>query len=130
MYDVRGREDEESPYVIVGTVELNPYLAYALIDYGSTHSFVCATVLDKLSMKPEIVKSSLVVSNPIGKNLPINLICKERPITTRGIPFPIDLTSMILVFHLCFVISEFIDVFLEELPGVPLTREVEFGIDI
>ncbi|KAK8582317.1 hypothetical protein V6N13_032072 [Hibiscus sabdariffa] len=41
-------------------------------------------------MKPENVKTSLVVSNPIGKNMPINLICKECPFTIRGILFPID----------------------------------------
>ncbi|KAK8578798.1 hypothetical protein V6N12_069142 [Hibiscus sabdariffa] len=91
MYHVKGREEEESPDAIVGTVELNSHSAYALIDSGSTHSFVCATKLERLSMKPENVKSSLVVSNPLGKNMPINLICKECPFTIRGIPFPIDL---------------------------------------
>ena len=65
IYHIRGREDEESPSVIVGTVELNSSPAYALIDSGSTHSFVCSIVLDKLKMKPEHVESSLVVSNPI-----------------------------------------------------------------
>ncbi|KAK8616629.1 hypothetical protein V6N13_116599 [Hibiscus sabdariffa] len=91
MYHVRGREDEESPNVIAGTVELNSHPAYALIDSGSTHSFVCATILGKLNKKPEVVKTSLVVSNPLGKNMPINLICKDCPVTNRGIPFPIDL---------------------------------------
>ncbi|KAL4362887.1 hypothetical protein GQ457_04G023120 [Hibiscus cannabinus] len=109
MYHVRGREDEESPDVIAGTVELNSQSPYALIDSGSTHSFICTTAIERLSMKPESVKTSLVVSNPIGKNMPISLICKECPVTIRGIPFPIDLY---------------------ELPGLPPTQEVEFGIDI
>ncbi|KAK8640580.1 hypothetical protein V6N13_008332 [Hibiscus sabdariffa] len=127
-----GREDEESPDVIAGTVELNSHSAYALIDFGSTHSFICTTTLDRLSMKPEIVKTSLVVSNPIGKNMPINLICKESPITIRGIPFPIDLyvlpnyrkptpifAAMALQDEYDFglpampLVSEFIDVFPE-----------------
>ncbi|KAK8521627.1 hypothetical protein V6N12_031521 [Hibiscus sabdariffa] len=188
MYHVRGKEDEESSNVIAGTVELNSHPAYALIDYGSTHSFVCATVLGKLNMKPRIVKTSLVVSNPIGKNLPINLICKESPITIRGIPFPIDLyvlpnyefdlilgldwlgehqawidcynrrlylrglgkesillinrkptsifAAMALQDEYDFglpsmpVVSEFINVFPEELPGLPPTQEVEFEIEV
>ncbi|KAL4280715.1 hypothetical protein GQ457_03G018770 [Hibiscus cannabinus] len=91
MYHVKGREDEESPDVIAGIVELDSHPVYVLIESGSTHSFVYATTLERLSMKPEVVKTSLVVSNHIGKNLPINLICKENPITIRGIPFPIDL---------------------------------------
>ncbi|KAK8701435.1 hypothetical protein V6N13_019822 [Hibiscus sabdariffa] len=182
------REDEESLDVIARTVELNSYSAYALIDSGAIHSFVCATKIDRLSMKPENVKSNLVVSNPIGKNMPINLICKECPITIRGIPFPIDLyvlpncefdlilgldwlsehqawidcynrrlylrglskdsillidkkpTSIFVAMALqdeydfglssMPMVSKFVDVFPKELPGLPLTREVEFRIDI
>ncbi|KAK8973757.1 hypothetical protein V6N11_019544 [Hibiscus sabdariffa] len=188
MYHVKGREDEESSDVIAGTVELDSHSVYALIDSGSTHSFVCATTLERLSMKPKVVKTSLIVSNPIGKNFLINLICKESPITIRGIPFPIDLyvlpncefdlilgldwlgghqawidcynrrlylqglgkesillidqkptsifAAMALQDEYDFglpsmpVVSKFIDVFPEELPGLPPTREVEFGIDI
>ncbi|KAK8538781.1 hypothetical protein V6N12_034489 [Hibiscus sabdariffa] len=91
IYHVKGREDEESLDVIAGTVEHDSHFVYALIDSGSTHSFLCATTLERLSMKPEVVKMSIIVSNPIGKNLPINSICKESPITIMGIPFPIDL---------------------------------------
>ncbi|KAL4348778.1 hypothetical protein GQ457_17G007950 [Hibiscus cannabinus] len=167
MYHVRGREDEESPDVITGTVELNSQSAYALTDSGSTHSFICTTALERLSMNPENVKSSLVVSNPIGKIMPINLICKECSITIRGIPFPINLYVLLncefdLILGLDWlgehqawidkkpmsifaamalqdeydfglpympVVSEFIIVFPEELPGLPPTREVQFGID-
>ena len=28
------------------------------------------------------------------------------------------------------VVKDFLDVFLEELPGLPLDREIEFGIDV
>ncbi|KAK8574432.1 hypothetical protein V6N12_062126 [Hibiscus sabdariffa] len=91
MYHVREREGEESLNVIAGTVELNLHSIYASIDSRSTHSFICTTTLDRLNMKPENVKSILVVSNPIEKNMPINLICKECPITIRGIHFPINL---------------------------------------
>ncbi|KAK8985770.1 hypothetical protein V6N11_021623 [Hibiscus sabdariffa] len=142
MYHVHGREYKESSDVIAGTIELNSYSAYALIDSGSTHSFICATTLERLNLKPENVKLSLVVSNPLGKNMPINLICKKCPITIRGIPVPINLkpTSIFAAMALqdeydfglpaMLVVSEFIDVFPEELHGLPPTREVEFGIDI
>ncbi|KAK8600773.1 hypothetical protein V6N12_050622 [Hibiscus sabdariffa] len=91
MYHVRGKEDEESPDVIASTVELNSSPVYALIDSGLSHSFICAAMLDRLKMELVNVKSSLVVSNPLGRNIQINVICKESQITIRGIPFPIDL---------------------------------------
>ncbi|KAL4291172.1 hypothetical protein GQ457_14G014520 [Hibiscus cannabinus] len=78
MYHVKGREDEESSDVIAGTVELDSYSVYALVDSRSTHSF------DEYDF---------------------------------GLP------SMPIV-------SEFIDVFPEELPGLPPTREIEFGIEV
>ncbi|KAK8586309.1 hypothetical protein V6N13_082120 [Hibiscus sabdariffa] len=188
MYHVRGREDDEYPDVIASTVELDSHSVYALINSGSTHSFICTTTIERLGMKPENVKTSLVVSNHIGKNMPINLICKECPVTIRGIPFPIDLyilpncefdlilgldwlskhqawidlcnrrlylrslgkESILLIdkklttifaamtlqddydFGLPTipVVSKFVIVFLEELPGLPPTREVEFGIEV
>ncbi|KAK8690604.1 hypothetical protein V6N13_074135 [Hibiscus sabdariffa] len=86
MYHVHGREDEESPDVIAGTIKLNSQFAYALIDSGSTHSFICTTTLDRLSMKPENVKSSLVVSNPIGNNMPL----PDLP-PSREVEFGIDI---------------------------------------
>ncbi|KAK8708585.1 hypothetical protein V6N13_059623 [Hibiscus sabdariffa] len=155
MYHVRGRDDEESPDVITGTVELNSQSAYALIDSGFTHSFVCATTLERMSMKPEVVKTSLVVSNPLGKNIPINLVYKESSITIRGIPFPIDLyllsnllgkesillidrkpTSIIVAMALqdeydfglpsMPVVSKFINVFPKELPELKeLKKQLE-----
>ncbi|KAK9045727.1 hypothetical protein V6N11_051635 [Hibiscus sabdariffa] len=113
MYHVRGTKDEESPDVI------------------------CRGILF-----------------PIGKNMPINLICKHqawidcynRRLYLRGLGkesiLLIDkkLTTIFAAMTLqddydfglptIPVVSGFVDVFPEELPGLPPTREVEFGIDI
>ncbi|KAK8600792.1 hypothetical protein V6N12_050640 [Hibiscus sabdariffa] len=187
-YHIKGREDEESPDFIAGTIEVNSSPAYALIDSGSTHSFLCSTQLEELRLVPENANTSLLVSNPLGRTVPINYLCKQCPITIRGISFPIDLyvipscefdvilgldwlekheawvdcqnrrlylrglgkelillidkkpTSIFVVMTLqdeCDiglpkipVISEYVDVFPEELLGLPLTREVEFRIEI
>ncbi|GMI67673.1 hypothetical protein HRI_000436600 [Hibiscus trionum] len=188
VYHIRGKEEEESPDVIAGTVELNLKPIYALIDSRSTHSFICSYLLDELKLKPETVQTGLIVSNPIGGSMPINLICKDCQITIQNIPFPCNLyvlpkcefnlvlgldwlgkheawidcqnrrlylrglgkesillidkkptsifAAMALQDKLDFslpempVVSEFSDVFPEELPGLPPTREVEFKIEV
>ena len=42
VYHIRGKDEEESPDVIAGTVDLNSVPTYTLIDSGSTHSFIYA----------------------------------------------------------------------------------------
>ncbi|GMI84444.1 hypothetical protein HRI_002113700 [Hibiscus trionum] len=188
VYHIRGRDDEESPEVIAGTVELNSHHVYALIDSGSTHSFTCLSVVKRLKLEPENVKTSLIVSNPLGGTSNINLICRNCSLHISNLPFLIDLyilpscefdlilgldwlskheawvdcqnkrlylqglgkesillidkkptsifASMVLRDQIEFgmsempVVSEFIDVFPEELPGLPPIREVEFGIEV
>ncbi|KAK8593761.1 hypothetical protein V6N12_045835 [Hibiscus sabdariffa] len=94
MYHIRGRDEEEAPDVIAGTIELNFIIAYALIDSGSTHSFVCSAIIEKLKLEPETVNTNLVVSSPLGKNVPIKNLCKQCHATIRGIPFPVELYVM------------------------------------
>ncbi|KAK9044451.1 hypothetical protein V6N11_058351 [Hibiscus sabdariffa] len=187
-YHIKGRDDEESPDVIAGTIKVNSSPAYSLIDSGSTLSFVCSSKLSELRLEPEYATTSLLVSNPLGKTIPIKSVCNQSPITIRGISFPINLyvipscefdiilrldwlekheawidcqnrrlylrglgkESILLIdkkptsiFALMTmqdeydfglpnipVIYEYVDVFPEELSGLPPTREVEFRIEI
>ncbi|KAL4272384.1 hypothetical protein GQ457_13G014530 [Hibiscus cannabinus] len=188
IYHIKGRDEEESPDVIAGTIEVNYSPAYALIDSGSTHSFVCYAKLIELGLELENATTSLLVSNPLGRTVPIKSIFNQCPIIIRGINFPINLyvisscefdvilgldwlgrheawidcqnrrlylkgfgkESILLIdkkltyiFALMTmqdkydfglsnipVIYEYVDVFPEELPGLPPTREVEFIIEI
>ena len=47
---MKAREDQDAPEVIVGIFSLNDIDMHALIDLGSTHSYVCTEHLfDKMS---------------------------------------------------------------------------------
>ena len=49
-YAMRAREDQDAPEVIVGIFSLFDIEMHALIDPGSTHSYVCMEhVFDKVS---------------------------------------------------------------------------------
>jgi hypothetical protein len=52
-----------------------------------------------------------------------SVLCKAQPPTQDPMVFSIAAESI-------YVVEEFMDVFLEELPGMPPEREVEFYIDL
>ena len=48
-YDMKAREDQDAPEVIAGIFSLYDIKIHALIDPGSTHSYVCIKhVFDKI----------------------------------------------------------------------------------
>ncbi|KAG8474681.1 hypothetical protein CXB51_031149 [Gossypium anomalum] len=124
-------------------------------------------LLKRVKMLPHLIMNIPVentefmirVSNPLGKCVTVDKVCKKCPLMIRDHYFPADL--MLLPFdefdvfwrylrkgyeaYLAYVINtkevekkvesvpvvcEFTDVFPEELPGLPPVREVEFGIDL
>ncbi|KAK8707571.1 hypothetical protein V6N13_058626 [Hibiscus sabdariffa] len=97
VYHVRSREDEADLDVIAGIVELHTHPVYALVDPGSTHSFVSTSLIDKFKLRVEPTTSSVTATNPLGDSVTINLICRNCPLVIQGIPFPADL--MALPFH-------------------------------
>ena len=65
-YAMRAREDQDAPGVIAG-IEI-----HALIDPGSTHSYICIEQLrDKLpSVKP--LAYDILVTSPLGHSVRVN----------------------------------------------------------
>ena len=66
-----------------------------------------------------IIDKTILLTDHQGKSVS----CKARPPTQ-------DLMVFSLAIEGIYVVEEFMDVFLEELPGMPLEREVEFYIDL
>ncbi|KAG8503448.1 hypothetical protein CXB51_001583 [Gossypium anomalum] len=207
-YLIRAREDASSPDVITGTFTLFDTDVIALIDPGSTHSYVCETLASSKTLPVESTEFMIRVSNPLGRYVLVDKVCKKCPLMIRDSCFPADL--MLLPFdefdiilgmdwltmqdavvnckrktidlrcsndeiirvestdlnrlpavissmlaqkyvkkgceaYLAYVLDskesekkleivpivcEFLDVFPEELPGLPPVREVEFGIEL
>ena len=68
-YAMRAREDQDAPRVIAGNFTLYNTEIYALIDLGSTHSYICIEQLsDKLpSLEP--LAYDLLITCPLGHSV-------------------------------------------------------------
>ncbi|KAG8489287.1 hypothetical protein CXB51_017338 [Gossypium anomalum] len=207
-YAIRAREEASSPDVITGTFTLFDTDVIALIDPGSAYSFVCETLASSKTLLVESTEFVIRVSNPLGRYVLVDKVCKKCPLIIRDsyfladfmlLPFdefdvilgmdwltvhdavvnykrktvdlrcanneivrvestdlhrmPAIISSMIaqkyvrkgceayLAYILdseeskkelesVAVVCEYLDVFPEELPGLPPVREVKFGIEL
>ncbi|KAA3461508.1 RVP_2 domain-containing protein [Gossypium australe] len=95
-YAIRARKEASSPYVITGTFSLHNTRVMALIDPGSTHSYICMKLVSSMSMPIESTEFIIRVSNPLGKCVLVDRVCKGCPLMIKGYCFPVDL--MLLPF--------------------------------
>ncbi|XP_070054234.1 uncharacterized protein [Nicotiana tomentosiformis] len=109
-----GRQDQESSHdVVTGILSVSSYDIYALVDPGSTLSYVTLLVASKFGIEHELVKP-FEVSTPVGDPVIARQDVKVESPTVHFIP----------------VVNEFCDGFPDELPGLPLERKIEFAVDI
>ena len=87
-------EDENSLDVIVGNCHIFETIVHALIDPGSTHSYVC-TSIPRLGgfLKSETVYD-ILVTNPLGHSVIVNRVYRDYPIRIREYEFPRDLIEL------------------------------------
>ncbi|KAG8490852.1 hypothetical protein CXB51_014063 [Gossypium anomalum] len=90
-YAIRTREDASSPDVISGTFSLYKNTVITLIDPGSTHSYVCMKLVSKMNIPVESTEFMIKVSNPLGKHVIVDKVCKKCPLIVRGHYFPVNL---------------------------------------
>ncbi|KAA3487782.1 Transposon Ty3-I Gag-Pol polyprotein [Gossypium australe] len=95
-YAIRARKEASSPDIITGTFYLYDTHVIALIDPGSTHSYICMKLVSSINMPVESTKFVIRVSNPLGKCVLVDKVCKNHPLMIRGHCFPVDL--MLLPF--------------------------------
>ncbi|KAG8493004.1 hypothetical protein CXB51_012618 [Gossypium anomalum] len=95
-YAIRAREEASSPDVITGTFSLYDTNVIALIDPGSTHSYVCVNLVSSKSLPVESTEFVIKVSNPLGKYVLVDKVCKNCPLMIQSHCFPANL--MLLPF--------------------------------
>ena len=96
-YAMRAHEDPDIPGVIAGTFTLFDIDLYALIDPGSTHSYICMEQMsDKLPVV-ELLDYDLLVTSPLGHSVRINRVYKNCPLMVHDREFLVDLIA--LPFH-------------------------------
>ncbi|KAA3473620.1 DNA/RNA polymerases superfamily protein [Gossypium australe] len=84
---IHAREDASSADVITDTFSLYDTNVIALIDLGSTHSYICMNLVSSKSLPVESTEFVIKVLNPLGKYALVDKDCKNCPLMTRGYCF-------------------------------------------
>ena len=91
---MRAREDQDAPGVIVANFTLYNIKMHALIDPGSTHSYICIEQLgDKLPLVEPLAYDMLVTS-PLRHSVRVNQVYKNCPLMVHDREFPVDLIAL------------------------------------
>ncbi|XP_017644611.1 uncharacterized protein LOC108485301 [Gossypium arboreum] len=110
-----------------------------LHNIDSTHSYIASTVSGTLGIPIENIDSELIVISPLGQLVLVDKLYRDVPLEVQGTVFLADLVelsfgefNLILVWTVKDIrtVRDFPDVFPEELPGLPPSCEVEFGIEL
>ncbi|XP_028106544.1 uncharacterized protein LOC114305629 [Camellia sinensis] len=130
-------EVQNSDVVVSGILSINGQPAHVLLELGSTHSFVSKTFAPNLNRSMKPLNYVLCVSLPFGDYM----LCASMYSASKY-HATIDCVSKQVVFcpsgqeiaemgvENIHIVSEFPDVFLEELPGDLIDCEIELVIDI
>ena len=96
-YAMKAREDQDALKVIAGVFSLYGIAMHALIDPGSTYSYVCIEhVFDKITLVERLLYD-MHVTNPLGQSVNVNRVYKNCLIVIHDREFFVDLVA--LPFH-------------------------------
>ena len=101
-YAMRSREDPDIPGVIAGTFTLFDINLYALIDSGSTHSYICMEQMSDKLPSVELLSYDLLVTSTLRHSVRVNRVYKNCPILVHDREFLVDLIP--LPFHEFYLI--------------------------
>ena len=94
---MRAREDQDSPGVIVGNFTLYDNEMHALVDPGSTHSYICIEQLSDKLPSVEPLAYDMHVTSPLGHSVRVNQVYKNYHLRVHDREFPVVLIA--LPFH-------------------------------
>ncbi|GJU09978.1 putative reverse transcriptase domain-containing protein [Tanacetum coccineum] len=135
----------QDPNVVTSTFSLNDHFAIVLFDLGADFSFTSSKFAPLLNVKPSIVSPGYVIEVANGKKEEVDRIIRDCKLELGNSLFTIDLIPLghgrgtktlistkaeELELSDIPIIRDFIDVFPEDLSGLPLQRQVEFCIDL
>ena len=93
-YAMKAREDQDAPEVITGIFSFYDIEVHALIDPGSTHSYVCMEhVFDKV-LAIEKLAYDMHVNSPLGHIVSVNSVYRNCPIVIQAREFLADLITL------------------------------------
>ena len=94
VYAMRAREDQDDPEVIAGIFSLYDIEMHALIDTGSTHSYVCMEHVFEKVPTMEKLAYDMHVTSSLGHNVSVNSVYRNCPIVIQAREFLTDLITL------------------------------------
>ena len=73
-------EDKDASDVIVGNFNIFDTIVHALIDLGSTHSYVCTSIPSLGGLLKSETEYEILVTNPLGQSVIVNRVYRGCPI--------------------------------------------------
>ena len=77
---MKAMEEKDTPNVIVGNFYIFNTIVHALIDPGSTHSYICTTIPSLGSLLKRKTKYDILLTNPHGHSVIVNRVYRDCPI--------------------------------------------------
>ena len=77
---MKAMEEKDTPNVIVGNFYIFNTIIHALIDPGSTHSYICTTIPSLGSLLKRKTKYDIFLTNPHGHSVIVNRVYRDCPI--------------------------------------------------
>ena len=93
-YAMKAREDQNAPEVIAGIFFLYDTEMHALIDLGSTHSYVCMEHVFNKVPAMEKLAYDMHVTSPLRHSISVNNIYRNCPIVIQTREFLADLITL------------------------------------
>ena len=87
-YAMKAVEEKNALDVIVGNFYIFETVVHALIDLGSTHSYICTSIPSLGSLPKSETKYDILVTNPLGHSVIVNRVYRDCPIRIREYEFP------------------------------------------
>ena len=93
-YVMKAVEDTDAPDVIVGNFTIFDTIMHALIDPGSTHSYICTDIPSLGNLPRSETEYDILVTNPLGHSVIVNKVYRDCPIKIREYEFMGDLIEL------------------------------------
>ena len=93
-YAMKAVEDTDATDVIVGNFQIFDTTVHALIDPGSTHSYICTDIPTVKILPRSGTEYDILVTNPLRHSVIVNRVYRDCPIRIREYEFLGDLIEL------------------------------------
>ena len=93
-YAMKAVEDTDAPDVIASNFQIFDTTVHALIDPGSTHSYICTDIPNLGKLLKSETEYDILVTNPLGHSFIVNRVYRDCPIKIREYEFLGDLIEL------------------------------------